>query len=88
MTIEDAIALAGGATPNGRRDMVELIRNGVSTEIRLPLQSSARVPELRTGDELYVPLRPWLARNYGFVLSAVGTVVGIVTAAVVLTNSN
>ena len=88
MTIEDAIALAGGATTNGRRDIVELVRNGTMTTIELPQRGSARVPLLQTGDELYVPMRPWLARNYGFVLSAVGTVVGIVTAAVVLTNSN
>lgn len=78
MTIADAIALAGGVTPDGRRDRVVLIRGSEAINARLA-QPAGR-PPLRSGDALYVPQRSWLARNPGMVIAAVSATASVVWA--------
>jgi protein involved in polysaccharide export with SLBB domain len=81
MTIGDALALAGGATADGRRNEVRLIRGGHS--VSGPLSSGTPLAEspLRSGDQLHVPERSWVARNPGVVvggLSALATLILVV----------
>ena len=78
MTVADAIALAGGTTPQGRSDKVELRRQGQ----RLPGKLSGRLligeSPIRSGDQVFVPERSWLSRNPGLVVGIVGLVTTIV----------
>lgn len=77
MTVADALALAGGAAPDGRQDRVELRRQGQANSIRLFRGQRLAETPLRSGDELYVPERSWLSRNTGLVLGGVGTLTSI-----------
>jgi polysaccharide export outer membrane protein len=77
MTVADALALAGGASPDGKKDQIELRRKGESSEIKLTPGLKLSDTPLRSGDELYVPERSWLSRNSGLVLGGVGTITSI-----------
>jgi polysaccharide export outer membrane protein len=70
MTVADALALAGGATPQGRPNTVQLVRGGRRISGRLtpdqPLAGSA----LRSGDQLFVPERSFISRNATVVSAA------------------
>ncbi len=62
MTIADAIALAGGVSPDGRTDRVEIIREGQRLRAgtgRMLISQSA----VQSGDQLFVPERSWVSRN-------------------------
>lgn len=79
MTAADAIALAGGATPQGRRDRVDLIRGTSSIEARLSPEVGPALP-LRSGDQLVVPERRWISRNPGIVIGAVSATASMIWA--------
>jgi polysaccharide export outer membrane protein len=82
MTAADVIAMAGGVTPDGQSKRVELRRPGESETLKLSLQSRLTDVPLRSGDQLRVPQRSWLARN-GTVVAAGLTAAALITAAVV-----
>jgi protein involved in polysaccharide export with SLBB domain len=79
MTIADALALAGGATPEGKADKVELRRGSVRKVVDLSGKTE-RVGDLslRSGDQLIVPQRSWVSRNPGLIMAAIGTVTSVV----------
>jgi protein involved in polysaccharide export with SLBB domain len=78
MSIADAIALAGGATSEGKQDQVELRRGAKRYMVALPV-ASGRLGELslRSGDQLFVPQRSWFSRNTGLIIAAIGTATSI-----------
>ena len=80
MTVADALALAGGATSEGRLDRVHLIRNGQRVEIKLSPESRVADTPLVSGDQLMVPLRSWLARNASWVISGGAAMAGVIVA--------
>jgi polysaccharide export outer membrane protein len=82
MSIADALALAGGPTPDGRRDRVYLDRGGKRLKIDLTSQSRANHVPLTSGDQLTVPLRSWVARNTAIVVSGTLGLAGLVVALV------
>ena len=67
MTVGDVVALAGGATPEGRTDQVELIRQGKRIAVRLSAATRIDATPLRSGDQLFVRERKWGTRNIGIV---------------------
>jgi polysaccharide export outer membrane protein len=76
-TIADALALAGGAQPNGKPDQVKLLRAGeVVTALIGPEMRIAEL-DLRSGDQLYVPERSWWSRNTGILATVISSVVTI-----------
>lgn len=77
MTVSDALALAGGAAPDGKQDIVELRRKGIPGTVRLSRGTKLADTPVRSGDELYVPERSWFSRNTGLVLGGVGTLTSI-----------
>jgi len=83
MTLADAIALAGGSTPQGHVDRVELIRDG--KRIRGRLSQTATIAELsiRSGDQLFVPERNWISRNSGIVATTISASVSLIIALVI-----
>ena len=63
MTVSDVLALAGGTTPQGDPDRIELIRDGERISARLSAQSRIAESPIRSGDQIFVPERNWLVRN-------------------------
>jgi protein involved in polysaccharide export with SLBB domain len=80
MTIADALAVAGGATPWGNPHKIELVRGGV--RINEPLTSTTLIGEtpLRSGDQLFVPERSFIVRNSGLVATAVSVTASLFIA--------
>lgn len=75
MGVRDVLALAGGATTDGRTDQVRLDREGRSTWITIDDAPPAAETRPRSGDQLFVPQRHWLARNTPMV-AAMASVAG------------
>ena len=80
MTVADAIALAGGVSPDGRGDRVDLLREGQRLTGNLEAQTRLGDTPIASGDQLYVPQRSWLSRNTAVIAA------GITAAAVVGTS--
>lgn len=74
MRISDVIAEAGGANEDGRVNEARILRNG--QELRVELAPQSPLPaELRSGDQLFIPEKSWLARNGDWVVGVtVGTI--------------
>jgi polysaccharide export outer membrane protein len=68
MTVEDGLALAGGATPEGNPNRMELIRHGEKLPVQLTLRTQINSSAIRSGDQLYVPERSWTSRNPGVIV--------------------
>ena len=70
-TIADALAVAGGATPVGDLDRIEIVRNGQRVSVRLSQGTRITDSAIRSGDQLFVPERSWLSRNAGIVAALI-----------------
>jgi polysaccharide export outer membrane protein len=81
MSLIDAIALAGGPTPTGKLDGVEIIRGGsvVATDIA---DTELVGSYVRSGDQIMVPERSWFSRNAGWVIGTAVSAAAIIIAAV------
>jgi protein involved in polysaccharide export with SLBB domain len=76
MTLGDAVALAGGATPNGSLDGIRILRQGQT--IHANLKTDTPVAEQAwSGDQILVPERGWLSRNGTFLVGSVLTVASL-----------
>jgi protein involved in polysaccharide export with SLBB domain len=85
MTISDVLALAGGADPNGNQDKLELIRGGKRQPMRFTERTPVSETAIRSGDELFLPERSWIARN-GYIVGAMIGAIVIVTTTVITHN--
>jgi polysaccharide biosynthesis/export protein len=81
VSLSDALAIAGGVTPSGRQDRVELRRDGEVVQV-LYLTQAALGP-VRSGDQLFVTERPYLARNGGAVAAVLSGGIGLLVALLV-----
>lgn len=78
MGITDALALAGGATPEGKANKVELRRGSVRRVIDLSGEARPLGDlSLQSGDQLVVPQKSWVSRNPGLLVAALGTVTSL-----------
>jgi polysaccharide export outer membrane protein len=80
MRVSEVLALAGGAAADGKQDRVELRRGGERVEADLALVSTVGQSLIRSGDQLYVPQRGWLARNPWLVSGVLGAVTAVTVA--------
>lgn len=78
MTVADAIALAGGTTPQGRSDKVELRRQGEKVPGKLSGRLLIGESPIQSGDQIFVPERSWVSRNPGVLIGALGLVATVV----------
>jgi polysaccharide export outer membrane protein len=71
VTLADAIALAGGATPIGDPKKIRIIRG--ERQIAMAISQSTRIADspIQSGDQIYVPERSWASRNSGVVVAAI-----------------
>lgn len=81
-TVADALALAGGVSPEGQQDRFELLRGGKRLPVELSSDSRLADSPLQPGDQLRIPQRSWLSRNTGLVAATL-TSAAIVFAATI-----
>jgi len=82
MALIDAVALAGGPTPNGKLDGIEIIRGG--QVVASGIKSTELVGAyLRSGDQIMVPERSWFSRNAGWVVGTAVSATAIIYAAII-----
>lgn len=79
-TVADALALAGGVSPEGKQNSFQLLRDGKRLPVELSRDSRLADSPLQPGDQLRVPQRSWLSRNTALVAGAL-TSVAIIFAA-------
>jgi polysaccharide export outer membrane protein len=82
MTVADALAMAGGTTPQGRQGAVVLRRDGVALVADLAVDTRISEAAIRSGDELVVPQRSWFDRNSNALIGAGAGVLGLLVALV------
>jgi protein involved in polysaccharide export with SLBB domain len=80
MTLADAFALAGGVSPEAKPDQVELVRGGQRTRFKITSETRIADTPVRSGDQLYVPTRGWVARNPWVVTAGLTAVVTVLVA--------
>jgi protein involved in polysaccharide export with SLBB domain len=71
VTVKGALALAGGVTPEGNKNKVELLRDNKRTSIGLSSQATLADSPVESGDQVSAPERSWLSRNTALVVSGV-----------------
>jgi polysaccharide export outer membrane protein len=79
MTVGDALALAGGATSEGKLQEIRLSRNGQEVQSRLDIKVQL-LGQVRSGDQIVVPERSWFSRNSGYVVAAAISALGVIIA--------
>jgi polysaccharide export outer membrane protein len=77
LTISDAVALAGGPAEDGKRDKVEIRREGKVIVANLRNDVVIANSPIQSGDQLYVPTKAWLSRNMWLVSGAVTTATAV-----------
>ncbi len=73
LTVEGALALAGGSTPQGKSDKFELRRDGQRIPLKVSASTQIAALPLRSGDQIFVPERSWISRNGAVVIAALIT---------------
>ena len=79
-TVADALALAGGTTPQGNPDKVDLVRGGTRITARLARQTRLVDSPIQSGDQIFVHERSWVSRNSSVVAAAITASVGLILA--------
>lgn len=83
MTLADAVALAGGAAPDGKREVVELRRGAEVVFAELDVATPVSRTSLKSGDQLWVPQKSWISRNpwiFTSVVAAAATIGAVLIA--------
>ena len=88
MTIRDVVLEAGGPTPAGRTDVIELIRDGQPIQANLRQDLPIVESQIRSGDQLYIPERNWFSRNLSAVVGIGGAVLSFAATMIILAASN
>lgn len=83
VTVGDVVALAGGATAEGKPDRVVLRRAGRDLQVNLARDTRLADTPIRTGDQLYVPQRSWVSRNTGVFAAGISAATTIIVALIV-----
>jgi polysaccharide export outer membrane protein len=77
VSIAGAVALAGGANPNGDLHRVRVVRNGRTIVKPTSVESLLAPGGIHSNDQIFVDARPWIERNAGLVASSLLSVTGI-----------
>jgi len=70
-TVKGALALAGGVTPEGNKNKLELLRGGQHTSVSLTQMGTIADSPVQSGDQVSAPEKSWLSRNTALVVSGV-----------------
>lgn len=78
VSLAGAVALAGGATPNGDLNRITVVRAGETIHERVAAASTLNTVDIRSGDQILVQRRSWFERNSTFVVSALLSVTSLI----------
>lgn len=70
VSLAGAVAMAGGASPEGDLRNLRVVRGGVLVLDGIPSETALASLNVRSGDEIFVGRRNWFSRNSAFVVSA------------------
>lgn len=84
-TLRDAIALAGGLTPTGHSKRISIVRDGEQIPVPNWESDESRVADLRSGDQVVVGRRSWIALNSTQLVSALGLATSVIFSIISLT---
>ena len=79
-TVADVLALAGGVSPQGNQNRIELLRDGQRQSVQLSGASRVADSPILSGDQLYVGERNWFERNTGLIAAVVSGTAFILAA--------
>ncbi|HET9983736.1 MAG TPA: polysaccharide biosynthesis/export family protein [Longimicrobiales bacterium] len=80
MTIADALALAGGATSEGKADRIEVVRDGERIKTKLSQRTRIADSPITSGDQIFVPERSWASRNTPIVATVISAATSLFIA--------
>ncbi len=80
MRLADAVALAGGASPDGNLEGTRVVRDGNDITQYVALESPL-LNQLESGDQIQVPEKSWLRRNGIVLLASTISALAIIYAA-------
>jgi len=83
MTIANVLALAGGTSPSGKPDEVQLFRDGKKMVARITQRTRVSDLPLRSGDQLFVPERSWTSRNMPLIATLISGGISVAIALIV-----
>lgn len=78
-----AVALAGGATPQGDVMKLKVVREGTVVLDGIPGERRLAALGIRSGDQIFVPRRGWFDRNSTFLVSAMLSLTSIMVTLVI-----
>jgi len=78
-TLDDIVALAGGAETEGNLSKVSLVRGGKVIEQNLDVRRGASV-DLQSGDQIFVPRTSWFSRNAAVLIGATISAIALILA--------
>jgi protein involved in polysaccharide export with SLBB domain len=81
-SLRDVLARAGGLTDDANPDRIEIVRDGVRTRVGRWNAAAERSAPVRSGDDVYVMRRSWLARNAVGAVSSVAVALSVILSAV------
>jgi polysaccharide export outer membrane protein len=87
ITLAGVVALAGGTTPDGDLNQIQIMREGQVIRERVGAATTLSGADIRSGDQVMVNRRSWLARNTPFVVSALLSVTSIITSIIIATSN-
>ncbi len=81
ISVSDVLALAGGLTPNADPNKIRLVQNGQIVDVKLEPETVVERSAIRSGDQILVGEKSWLARNSGVIAAAL-----ITSATIIIVN--
>ena len=76
-SVADLIARAQGLTPDGNAEDIRLLRQGESFRTNLSGTLSIVEAGIRSGDQILVGKRPWLARNFSALVGVASIIANV-----------
>lgn len=80
-SLRDVLAQAGGLDEEGDANRIEIVRDGASRKLGRWRDISQRKVPLRSGDDIYVGKKTWLARNPTAAVSTLTLAVSVLLTA-------
>lgn len=83
VSLSNALALAGGVTPNGNPNDIRLIRDQQVIRLDLDTATLVGISDIRSGDQIVVGQKGWMARNPGAFFGSLIAAGAIITATLI-----
>lgn len=85
-TLIGVVALAEGANPDGNLKNIQVVRGGRVIMDRVAVGSTLSNLDIRSGDQIVVQPRSWLARNRSFIVSVLLAVPSVIYTIILIRN--